>query len=451
MTPETRYARTTDGTHVAYQVHGDGPVDILVLRAWHSNLEHEWNEPVLAGILRRLGSIGRVIRLDRRGTGLSDHFDPATLPTLEDRIDDIRAVLDAVGSERVVPIGLAHGGALCSFFAAAHPERVAGLVLWSPSPSMLGLVKAAAFDAERDAFRRGWGTLESARDSVAVAGPSRLDDATFVEWVRDQAVLTGTAEEAVAQWELVLRTNVADILRTIHAPALVAWRSGSVGAGREMIGKLPNATILELPGVDHMLIAGDWRTPLLAIERFIENLRDGEMELDRVLATVFFSDVVGSTERAVTLGDRAWRALVDAHHTAVRRELARFRGREVDTAGDGFFAAFDGPARAIRCATAVREAVAGLGLELRVGLHAGECERVGAGLRGLAVHVGARIAAAAQPGEVLVSSTVRDLVAGSGIAFEDAGRHELKGVPEPWQLYRVVSAGNPDLRLGDSV
>jgi len=438
MAPETRYARTTDGTHVAYQVHGDGPVDLLVTRAWVSNLEHEWEEPVLAGIFRRLGSLGRVIRLDRRGTGLSDHFDPAVLPTLEDRIDDVRAVLDAVGSERVVAIGLAHGGALCSFFAAAHPERTAGLVLWAPTPSMLGLVDPVAFDAERDAFRRGWGTLESARDTVAVAGPSRLDDKAFIEWVRDEERLMGTADEAVAQWELVLRTNVADILPSVHVLAMVAWRSGS-RARRETAGMLPNATILELPGNDHMLIAGDWRTPLLAMEEFIESVRDTDGELDRVMATVFFSDVVGSTERAAALADRAWRTLVDAHHAAVRRELARFRGREVDTAGDGFFAAFDGPARAIRAAHAIRKAVGSLDLQLRIGLHAGECERVGAGLRGVAVHIGARIGGVAEPGEILVSSTVRDLVAGSGIGFADAGRHSLKGVPEPWQLYRITS------------
>jgi class 3 adenylate cyclase/alpha-beta hydrolase superfamily lysophospholipase len=451
MTPETRYARTTDGTHVAYQVHGEGPVDILVLRAWHSNLDHEWQEPVLAGILRRLASLGRVIRLDRRGTGLSDRFDPASPPTLEHRIDDIRATLDAADAQRVVAVGLAHGGALCAFFAATFPERTAGLVLWSPPPSMIGRAMPAAYDARRDGLERGWGTDDAARETVRVVAPSRIHDTAFVEWVRDDARLGGSASELTAQWSLVADTSVDGILSSIHVPALVLWRSGAATVAPIVASKIPDATAIELPGNDHMFISGDWRAPLAEIERFVERVSALPSETDRVLVTVVFTDIVGSTERAAQLGDRAWRELVDRHHRVVRRELARYRGREIDTAGDGFFAAFDAPARAIRCAIAIRTAVGRLGLELRIGIHAGECERVDGGLRGVAVHAGARIAGVAGPGDILVSRTVRDLVAGSGLQLADAGPYELKGLTEPWQLHRVMeSAGNPDQTIGNS-
>lgn len=438
MTPETRYARAMDGTHVAYQVHGDGPIDILVLRAWHSNLDHEWEEPVLAGVYRRLGAVGRVIRLDRRGSGLSDRFDPTMLPTVEDRIDDIRAVLDAAGADRVVPIGLAHGSALSTVFAATYPERTCGLVLYSPPGIILGQADPTTVRAYADEIRDGWGTTEHARGIVDVSAPSRADDTAFVEWVRQDQVASSTAVEAVAQWKLVSATNIDGVLSSIHVPTLVLWREGSPLGGPYVAERIAGATTVELPGEDHVMISGDWRPWLSAVEGFVEGVQDAETDVDRVLATVMFTDVVGSTERASVLGDREWRQLVDDHHAAVRRELARFRGREIDTAGDGFFAAFDGPARAIRCAMAVREALGELGLDVRIGLHAGECERAGGGLRGVAVHVGARVGAAAASGEILVTSTVRDLVAGSGIAFEDAGTRALKGLPESRQLYRVV-------------
>ena len=441
MPPETRYARTTDGTHVAYQVTGEGPIDILLMRAWHSHLEHEWEEPILAGIFRRLGSLGRVIRLDRRGTSLSDRFDPSELPTLEARGDDIRAVLDAAGSNRVVAIGLAHGGALCSYFAAAYPERTAGLVLYGPVPFMFGLNVPGDIASSRDEFLRTWGTDEAAQQVADFAAPSRANDPDLVAWIRDEERLAGTAEEGYAQWELVVQTNVSGILPTIHVPTLVVWRAGSHWAPPPLDTLLPHATLAAVPGGDHALLAGDWRAPLAEFETFIDSLSGAEPELERVLATVMFTDIVASTERAARLGDAAWADLLQRHHAIVRRELARHRGREIDTAGDGFFASFDGPARAIRCAAAIREAVAELGLRLRIGLHSGECERVdGGGLRGVAVHLGARIGAVAAPDEILLSSTVRDLVAGSGIAFEDAGVKQLKGVEDKWHLYRLRSA-----------
>lgn len=437
MAPETRYARTSDRTHVAFKVSGQGPIDILVMRAWSSNIENEWEEPVLAGILRRLGAIGRVVHLDRRGTGLSDRLDPDARPTLEDRVDDMRAVLDAIGSERVVLIGLAHASALCSVFAATHPERTAGLIVWSPPWSLVGRADPAAVDEWDDLMRSGWATTALAREVVRGAAPSRIDDDDFVEWIRRDQETSGTASEALAQWRMVTETNVDDILPSVHVPTRVLWRAGAAMASRHFASRIPSATAVELPGRDHAFISGDWRSALAEMESFIEEVADVEPEHDRVLATVMFTDIVGSTRMADELGDRAWRDLVERHHGAVRRELARHRGREIDTAGDGFFAAFDGPARAIRCAVRIRDALGELGLDVRIGLHAGECERVGTGLRGVAVHVGARISAMASTGEILVSSTVHDLVAGSGLDLTDAGHRELKGIPEAWHLYRV--------------
>jgi class 3 adenylate cyclase/alpha-beta hydrolase superfamily lysophospholipase len=438
MLPETRYARTADGTHVAYQINGDGPIDIVLLRAWHSNLDHDWDDPVLAGVHRRLGAVGRVIRLDRRGTGLSDRFDPDALPTLEARVDDMRAVLDAAGSEQAVLIGLAHGAALCAVFAATYPERTAGLIVYSPPPLLLGQGDIEKLRTFGEALVDTWGTPDG-QPWLELAAPTRAHDAAFRDWVRQDQAASGSGADAAALWRLVIETNIDGILPSIHVPTMVLWRRGSPHAGPYVAERIPGATAIELPGEDHIMISGDTRPWLAAVEAFVESVQGRDLDADRVLATVMFTDIVGSTDKATALGDRGWRELVDHHHAAIRRELARFRGREIDTAGDGFFAAFDGPARAIRCAAAVREAVAGLGLELRVGLHAGECERAGKGLRGLAIHIGARVAAAAAPGEVLVTSTVRDLVAGSGLAFEDAGRQSLKGVPEEWQLYRVAS------------
>ena len=303
--------------------------------------------------------------------------------------------------------------------------------------------------AER--IRTQWGTIEHAEDIVRAVAPSRLGDHDFIEWIQRDQLDSGTADDAVAQWRMVAETNVDDILPSVHVPTLVLWRTGSELASRHFAGRIPGATAVELPGDDHAFISGDWGCALSHMEAFIERVADLEIESDRVLATVLFSDIVGSTTMADTLGDHGWHELLERHHGLVRRELARHRGREVDTAGDGFFAAFDGPARAIRCAERMRDGLRPLGLEVRIGLHAGECERAGQALRGVAVHVGARIGALANGGEILASSTVRDLVAGSGIGFADAGVHQLKGVPEPWHLYRIVGVANPDPSIGDSV
>jgi class 3 adenylate cyclase len=323
-------------------------------------------------------------------------------------------------------------------FAATYPERTAGLVIYSPPSMMVGQSDPDLLAAFRETLRAGWGTTDFAQDIVDGAAPSRASDTAFVAWVRQDHVESGSADEAVVQWEMVTGTNIDGILTSIHCPTLVLWRQGSPNAGPYIAARIPGATTAELPGEDHVMISGDTRPWLAAVESFVEGAMGHGVDVDRVLATVMFTDIVGSTQRAAALGDGRWRELVDHHHVAVRRELTRHRGREIDTAGDGFFAAFDAPARAIRCALAVRDAVSRHGLELRIGIHIGECERVGAGLRGLAVHAGARIAGLAQPGEILVSGTVRDLVAGSGIDFEDAGVHALKGIPEPRQLYRVA-------------
>lgn len=440
MPAETRYARTTDGTHVAYQVHGDGPIDLFVQRGWFTNLDHEWDDPILTGIYRRLGSIGRVIRIDRRGSGLSDRLDTTALPTVEDRVDDIRAVLDAVRSERVVLVGLGHASSLFVVFAATYPERTRGLVIWSPPSAVVRRPPDDEVDRFLESLTARWGREDFAAEWVANGAPSRAGDDALVRWLAEDQRLSATPDEAAALARLTFETNVDDVLPAVHVPTLVAWRAGFGDATpRHILERVPAAVACELPGDDMFLMSGDWRRAVAAIEDFVLGLAPAASETERVLATVMFTDMVGSTERAATLGDRAWSSLLERHHAVVRRELATHRGREIDTAGDGFFAAFDGPARAIRAAAGIRDALAPLEIGVKIGLHAGECERAGSALRGVAVHLGARIGASATAGEILVSSTVRDLVAGSGIGFADAGRHRFKGVPEEWQLYRVTS------------
>ena len=459
---ETRYARAADGTHVAYQVTGDGPVDLVWVRAWHSNVEHEWDEPVLTRMIRRLGSIGRVIRLDRRGTGLSDRVVHRPPPTIEDRVDDIRAVMDAAGSRRAALIGLASGGTLCAMFAAAHPERTACLVLYHTTAGRAWGDDGAPPDDPRlerfvDALRIGWGTEAMASRMLLSSAPSRARDGGLARWLADEQRASGTLEDAIALARIDHETDIRAILPAIHAPALVLSRGGFAPAGqdeggaagggtgqlapeaRAIAAAIPGARLVVLPGDDHMALAGDTDAVLRAIEEFIEDLAEPvETEPNRVLTTLLFTDIAGSTAMAAALGDRRWADLLGQHHERVRELLGRYRGREVDTAGDGFLAAFDGPGRAIRCARAAMDAVAPLGLRLRAGLHTGEVEAVAGGVRGIAVHIAARVAALAAPSEVLVSSTVRDLVAGSGFAFQQRGVHELRGVPGEWALYSVV-------------
>ncbi len=447
MAVETLYARTTDGSYVAYQVIGRGPVDLVVMRAWITNVEHEWHEPVLARMYRRLGAIGRLIRLDRRGSGLSDRFRAGATPTIEERVDDVRAVMDAAASRRAVLVGLAAASRLCAVFAATHPDRTAGLVLYEGeareawAPDYPFGARPESFEAFVTELRRGWGTREFAAQIVRGAAPSRIGDEAFVSWLAEDQVESATADEAERLARLHYETDVRAILPTVHVPTLVLARSGSPGAeaSRDLARRIAEARYVELPGKDHMSISGDTDAVVREIGRFVDGLREEDEESDRALATLLFTDIVGSTGRAASLGDARWSELIETHHTRTRHLLARHRGRLIDTAGDGIFAAFDGPARAIRCARAIVEDARDLELEVRAGVHTGECEQVGDQLRGLAVHIGARIASSASASEVLVSGTVKDLVAGSGLSFEDRGMRELAGVPGEWRVYSVTT------------
>jgi pimeloyl-ACP methyl ester carboxylesterase len=435
--PDTRYARSGD-VSIAYQVLGDGPLDLVLVPGMISNVEFDWHEPRLAAFRRRLGRSSRSIVFDKRGTGLSDHV--RGVPTLEERMDDVRAVMDAAGSERAVVVGLSEGGAMAALFGATYPERTAGVILYSAYAH--AKVSKDRLERELEELPRRWGTREYAAEDLRLFAPSVAHEPElqrfWATWIRFAATPAAAADLSRMNAEI----DVRHVLPTLRVPTLVLHRSGdrvvSLRHGRALAEAIPNARLVELPGSDHYPYFEDVEGFFAQVEAFVRGLAE-EAEFDRVLATVLFTDIVGSTERAVDMGDRPWRELLDAHHAVVRAHLGRFRGREIDTAGDGFFAAFDGPARAVRCARAIVESVRELGLEVRTGLHTGECELAGDRLRGIAVHVGARVAATAAPGEVVVSSTVKDLVAGSGLVFEERGEVELKGVPGAWRLYALQS------------
>ena len=441
--PTTKYTRAGD-VHIAYQVVGDGPHDLVLVPGWVSHLEYAWEEPSYSSFLRRLASFTRLILLDRRGMGLSDRV--AQLPTLETRMDDVRAVMDAAGSDRAALFGLSEGGPLCSMFAATYPERTSALILYGTFARMLRApdypmgLPVDALERFLTRIEEQWGTGSLSADHFA---PSLAEDAAFRQsWARFErlAVSPGGMRSVVS---MLYETDARHILSLIRVPTLVVHRAGDrvslVEGGRYIAERIPGAKYVELPGPDHFPWVGDADAVLDEIEEFLTGVRH-RPEPDRVLATVMFTDIVGATAKAAALGDRRWRDLLGQHHALVREQLARFRGREIDTAGDGFLAAFDGPARGVRCAGAVVREVRRLGLEIRAGLHAGECEIMGDKLSGIAVHTGARVASLAGPGEVLVSSTVKDLVAGSGIGFQDRGVETLKGVPGEWHLYAVVGS-----------
>jgi class 3 adenylate cyclase len=440
--PETRYARSGD-VNIAYQVVGEGPFDLVYVPGWISNIELMWEEPNHARLLRRLTSFSRLILFDKRGTGLSDPVPVDRLPTLEQRMDDLRAVMEAAGSGHAAIFGSSEGGLMSVLFAATYPERTRALVagaiyakrLWSPDYPWAP--KPDAREAEIEAIERAWG----GEMDISTLAPS-ADDAfkrRAVAYLRRSA----SPGAAVALLRMNTQIDVRDVLPTVQVPTLILHRVGDrdvrVEEARWIATQIPGAKLVELPGDDHLIWSGDVDQVADEVEEFLTGTRPVHGG-DRVLATVLFTDIVGSTERAVELGDRRWRDALEQHHAIVRRELQRFHGREVDTAGDGFFATFDGPARAIRCACAIRDGVRPLGLEIRAGLHTGECELTADGkVGGIAVHTGARVTGPAGPGEVLVSRTVKDLVSGSGIEFEDRGEHELKGVGA-WRLYSVVDA-----------
>ena len=449
-TPETRYATTSDGVHIAYQTLGEGPGDLVFVPGFVFNVEQTWEWPQMARFASRLGSFARLILFDRRGTGLSDHIVPREAQlTLEAGMDDIRAVMDHAASERAALFGFEEGFALCAMFAATYPDRVSALVALAPSG--LGLRDAErpwalsqqANDEYLEGVRQGWGTLTFAEQEGKDVWPDIGDDPEWFQqyatWMR-RSVAPG---DAVAFLEIDAKLDVLDVLQAVRTPTLVVQRTGDkaipIDYGRYIAQQIAGAALVELPGSNHGYMAPDQDEVLDHIERFLKGLRDEEAELDRALATILFTDIVGSTDKASELGDRAWKELLETHHRTVRGLLARYRGAEVDTAGDGFFATFDGPARAVRCAQKIIEAVSALDLQIRAGLHTGECETIDGKVGGLGVVIGARVGGLAAASEVLVSSTVKDLTAGSGLTFEDRGEHELKGVPDRWHLYRVVS------------
>jgi class 3 adenylate cyclase len=437
--PETRYARSGD-VNIAYQVFGAGALDLVYVPGWVSHVEEAWEDPELAALLRRLGSFARVIVFDKRGTGLSDRVPVERLPTLEERMDDVRAVMDAAGSRRAALFGASEGGNMSLLFAATYPDRTTALVTfgiyakriwsedypWAPRP--------AERAAEIESVEREWGRIDL---SGIAPGASPETNERLARYMRHSA----SPGAAAALLRMNTQIDVREVLPSIRVPTLMLQRVGDrdvhIDEARWIASRIPGARLVELPGDMHIQWLGETEEFLGEIEEFLTGVRPTHVP-DRVLATVVFTDLVGSTETAVRLGDEQWGELLIRHHELVRRELAHHRGIEVDTAGDGFMARFDGPARAIRCACAIVEGVrTELGLDVRAGIHTGECELVGEKVAGIAVHTGARVAALAQPGEVVVSSTVRDLVAGSGIDFTDRGRTELKGVPGEWQLWSV--------------
>jgi pimeloyl-ACP methyl ester carboxylesterase len=440
--PKTQYAKS-GRVHIAYQVLGEGPLDLVWTPGWISHVELLWEMPAAARFFRHLASFGRLILFDKRGTGLSDAVPVDQLPTLEQRMDDVRAVMDAAGSEIAALLGLSEGGPMSLLFAATYPQRTRALVIISSfariarAPDYEFGTDADAFDRYLERLDRDWGTGFGFRALF----PGQADDEGMRQWWARFQRLAASPGASAALQRMTFATDVRSVLPTIRVPTLILHRTGDrfvpVEHGRYMAKHIPGVRYVELAGDDHIPYLGESEAMLGEIQEFLTGTRD-RVEPDRVLATVLFTDIVGSTERAAQLGDQRWLELLEGYYSLARRELTRFRGREVDTAGDGFFAAFDGPARAIRCAEAITGGVRSLGIEIRAGLHTGECEVIGEKVGGIAVHIGARVASLARAGEVLVSNTVKDLVAGSGLGFEERGTHTLKGVPGEWRLYAVT-------------
>jgi class 3 adenylate cyclase len=442
--PTTRYARSGD-VHIAYHMTGDGPVDLLLVPDGVIPIEAIPEEPSFDRFVRRLGRFCRVIRFDRRGMGLSDPVTPANPPTLEQWMEDAEGVLDAVGSDRAALLGMAEGGFVTTMLAATRPERASALVLvhatpgWNAEPFHHG-VAAEVLERLDSTVDTAWGDLDW---SVPLFAPSAANDQRYRDWLQRAVRHALSPAMARAVFEVVFRSDIRDILPAVGIPTLVIHRRGNEYLdpehSRYLAEHIPEARYLEVDGVDHVPYLGDQEPILQAIEEFLTGSRP-RPQADRILATILFTDIVGSTETAAEVGDERWRDLLLDHYDLARGELERFGGRLVGTVGDGILATFDGPARAVRCACAMVDAMRRLGLEIRAGLHTGEVEVLGTDLGGIAVHIGARIMSLAGSGEVLASSTVKDLVAGSGIRFDDRGTHRLKGVPEDWRLFTVDPA-----------
>jgi class 3 adenylate cyclase len=443
--PETRYARSGDYS-IAYQVVGKGDLDLVYVPGLASHIEVFWEEPAYSRFLHRLASFSRLILMDRLGTGLSDRLPANQVSTYEQRMDDIRAVMDAVGSERAAVLGWSEGAPLCALFAATYPQRTTALVMYGGVPRFVsdddyqwGFPREVLDDWVEQIVPAAWGQDE---ELLRLWAPSVAEQPGPRRWFVRFGRLAASPGAAQALFGMAQDLDIRDILPAIRVPTLVIHRTEDslveVEHSRYMAERIPDAKLVELPGVDHLWWFGDQDAIVDEVQEFLTGARSAP-EPDRVLATVMFTDIVGSTKRAADVGDSRWRELLERHEAIVRRELERHRGHEVNTTGDGFLATFDGPGRAIGCARAIAESVRSLGIEVRAGLHTGECEVMNGDVGGIAVHTGARVSAEARPGEVLVSSTVKDLVAGSGIEFEDRGTHELKGVPGEWRLYAVTA------------
>ena len=442
MGPAIRFAVNKDGDHVAYATEGEGELDIVFVPDWVTNLEVMREEPSIAQFFDRLSSIGRLILFDKRGSGLSDPVPFGAIPTPEEWMDDIRTVLDDLDSKRAVIFGHGEGGTLALLFAASHPERTEALIL---ADTCARRRRAADYEcgipgdaAQRvvDYVLQTWGTGQAA----VLGAPSLSPDPRFVERRARLERLAMSPGMFSALYPPTYERDVRVVLDTIRVPTLILHRRGNpyirFDNGRYLAEHIRDARFVPLDGDDHFFHAGDFQALLAEAQEFLTGSRESP-DHDRILATVLFTDIVDATGLAARLGDRNWKALLDRHHEIVRGELARFRGREVDTAGDGFFATFDGPARGVRCALAIRDVLRSIGIEIRAGLHTGECELIGDKIGGIAVHIGARICGCAARDEVLVSRTVRDLVVGSGLEFTSAGHHRLKGIESEWELLRV--------------
>ena len=437
MLSEIRYAKSGD-VHVAYRVFGQGSVDLVFFPGFISHLDVYWEVPAIARWLTRLGESMRVIMFDKRGTGLSDRV--SQLPGMDERMDDARAVMDAVGIDRAAIIGVSEGGSLASLFAATHPKRCQALVLYG------AFARFSSWFPTTEALQKFFAYVDSSWGSGASLprfAPSMAGDKAFQEWWGRFERLGASPSACIEIMRLNSQIDVGDILPTIHVPTLVIHRKGdvtvNVEGGRELAARIPGARYVELRGDDHLLYIGDNAHETLdLIVEFLTGSKSVPV-LDRVLATVVFTDIVDSTVRADAIGDRAWHDLLRTHDNAVRQELARFRGNEIKTLGDGFLATFDGPARAIHCARAIRDTLRQLGVPVRIGVHTGEVELADRDVRGIAVHIASRVSGLGKTNDIIVSRTVKDLVAGSGLAFEDFGSHSLKGLPDAWQLFRVTA------------
>jgi pimeloyl-ACP methyl ester carboxylesterase len=440
--PEVRYARAGDGVHIAYQAFGLGRHDLLFVPGNITHLDLQWEDPEHSRWFRRLAQLGRVIVMDRRGVGLSDRLSPGDLPPAEVLAEDLGAVIDAAGSTSTILFGFAEGGQIAALFAAMHPERAEALILYA-TWTHVSEEQRPSWEHYLAWSPPRWGSSEVAISDSREVEPSRAGDPAFVDWVA-RVQRSGLSPGAVVPtFELSMALDVRAVLPTISVPTLVMFREHDSaypgGEVRHAADLIPGARGVALPGRDHWITAEPQEPMFDAIREFLEGLEGVVADRERRLSTIVFTDIVGSTQRSAELGDAAWKELLEDHRSMIRSNMVRHGGREIGTAGDGFFAAFDGPASGARCAVEIADGSRTLGLEIRAGVHTGEVEIIDGEIGGLGVTIGARVAALGGPSTVLATSTVKDLTAGSGLAFEDAGEHELKGVPDRWRLYRVVA------------